>query len=167
MLRVEGDDRLKAVVLAYKLTDRELRRVINTATRETIGPVWTQTVSRLAVTPQDRRVLATGARVKPGNPPVAVAATSTRRLSGGMTPATDWPLLEFGTADREKRTRYRARSKHGKSYPVTRRTRHQLPRRNASGRVIYGAFREVAPRAAALWVQIVVKAYNDAARKGG
>lgn len=165
MLSVRGDDRLRAVVLAYKAADRTLRQDINTATRQIIGPVWTAGIDARAATPMDKAVLGKGARVKPGNPPVAVAATSVRRLSGGIVPATDWPIFEFGTNDRERATTYTGRTKAGKSYRVTRRTRRQLPRRVANGRVIYATFRDVAPRAASLWVQLVVRTYYDAARK--
>lgn len=166
MLRVEGDDRLRAVVLAMKLTDRDLKKRINAATTGTIGPVWTAEVGRLAQTEQDRLILARGARVKAGNPPSAVAATSGRRLSGGLLPYTDWPIYEFGAIAREQRTTYKNR-RGSKTFTVTRRTRHQLPPRTPRGRVIYNAFSNVAPRAVSLWVQIVVKAYHDAARKGG
>lgn len=123
-----------------------------------MGPVWTSLVDRYAAGSLDRRVLTAGARIAAGNPPVATAATSRRRLSGGLMPAEAWPAFEFG-ADRNKRTTYRR-----KGATVTRRTRRQLPSRNPRGRVVFKAFREIAPRNVSLWVQIIVKTYNDAAK---
>lgn len=161
MISVRGDDRLKAAVLAMKLANRDLKKKINTATKTTMGPVWTSEVTRRADTEMERRVIAKGARIKPGNPPVAVAATSTRKLSGGFVPADLWPTVEFGTTRRDQYKKYQGRSRKGKPYPVTRRTSRQLPPRSRA-RVAYAALREVAPRVVSLWVQIIVKTYAEA-----
>jgi len=42
-----------------------------------------------------------------------------------------------------------------------------LPSRTPKGRVVYQAFADVAPRIVSLWVQLVVKKYNDAAERKG
>jgi hypothetical protein len=158
-----GDVReAQAAVLAFKAADRDLRKRINTATRETMNPVWRSLVDEHASSPIDKRVLAKGARVAAGNPPTAIAASSRRPLSGGFIPADDWPGREFG-ANRNATTTYTRRSPAGTTHQVTRHTRRQLPARNPSGRVVYAAVRKIAPRLASLWVQLIVRTYYDAA----
>lgn len=163
MLSVKGDDRLKATVLLVKAADTVTRRAINQDTVRVIGPVWVQEVNlRAGARPLDQAVLAKGARVKGGNPPTAVAATSTRKLTGGLIPASGYGPVEFGADDRDKFVTYRRTSTKGRSHQVRRRTRHQLPRRVPRGRVVYPAFAEVAPRVVSLWVQTVVRGYWQA-----
>jgi hypothetical protein len=161
LISVRGDDRLKAAVLAVAAANRDLRRDINAATTSTIGPVWASEVTARAVTTLDRAALAKGARIKGGNPPSAVAASSTRKLKGGLIPADTWAPLEFG-ANRGKVTTYKRRGRKGGTHTVKRHTTRQLPARTRSGRVVMPAFAEVAPRTVSLWVSLVVKVYNDA-----
>lgn len=161
VISVRGDDRLKAVVLAVKAANRDLRTRINKATTATIGPVWVSEVQSRALTSLDRAALAKGARVKAGNPPTAVAASSTRKLRGGLLPADQWAPVEFG-ATQGKVTTYDRVSVKGHRHKVTRHTTHQLPGIKRSGRVVFPAFAEVAPRTVALWVQLVVRVYADA-----
>jgi len=160
VITVRGDDRLKAVVLAVKAAPREVRKAVTDDTKTVIGPVWTTAVNDRARTRTDQLVIAKGARIKGGNPPVAVAASSTRKLKGGLIPADSWGAFEFGAStNRDTFTTYTGRSRKGKPYPVKRRTRRQLPPPNRKGRVAFAAFSEVAPRAVSLWVQSVVRAY--------
>lgn len=166
MISVFGSREIRAVVLAIKLASRDLRNDLNRATRETMNPVWRSLVEQHAVTPLDRAVIAKGARILPGNPPVAVAATSRRRLKGGLVPADKWHAVEFG-ADRDKTTTYDRKSPRGTVHSVTRHTARQLPDRRRDGRVAFRAFAEIAPRMVALWVQLVVKKYAEAAEKTG
>lgn len=165
MLSVRGDDRLRAVVLALRQARREVRNDISKATRQTMSPVWRDAVTGNARTAQDRRVIAQGARIAAGNPPAAVAASSRRRLPGGLVPADSWHTVEFG-ADRDKVTTYKRRSPSGGTHEVTRHTARQLPPRYRKGRVAYPALREVVPRLASLWVQIIVRKFNEAVEKG-
>lgn len=158
-----GDVReAQAAVLAFKAADRDLRTRINTATRQTMAPVWRSMVDEHAVQPIDKAVLAKGARIATGNPPTAVAASSRRALSGGFTPAEDWPAREFG-ANRNTTTTYTRRSPRGTTHQVTRHTKRQLPNRDTSGRVVYASVRKIGPRLASLWVQLIVRTYYDAA----
>lgn len=162
MLSVTGDDRLQAAVLALKAADRDLKRTINAATRDVIGPVWVDAVSSRASSTLDRAVVVKGTRLKPGNPPTAVAASSTKRLRGGLLPGDQWAAVEFGsTQDRVKSYRRRNRVGGG-SHQVRRHTTRQLPARVPSGRVALPAFAEVAPRAVSLWVQTIVREYSNA-----
>lgn len=165
MLSVTGDDRLKAAVLALKAADRDLRRTINAATKDVIGPVWTSAVEAEASSTLDRAVVVKGVRLKPGNPPSAVAASSVKRLRGGLLPADQWHAVEFGS-DRNRVTTYQRRGRKGAAHTVRRHTTRQLPARTAGGRVAMPAFKAVAPRAVSLWVQIIVRKYAVAAQEG-
>lgn len=164
MLRVQSSRELQAAVLAFKGADRDLQSEIRRATAQTMNPVWRGIVQVNATTARDTRVLAQGARIRPGNPPTAIAATSRRRLSGGLVPVQAWQAFEFG-ADRNATTTYTRRSPGGGTHQVTRRTKRQLPPRIRTGRVVYPAFAEIAPRMVSLWVQLVVKKYLDAAER--
>jgi hypothetical protein len=160
-LSVKADPRLKAAVLAMRAGDRTLRADINRATKDTIGPVWTRAVLAHASTDLDRAVIAKGARIKPGNPPAAVAATSTRRLRGGLVPAVEWAAYEFGGTPAKVST-YQRTSPKGRQHKVTRHTARQLPAHTGKGRVALPAFADIAPRAVSLWVQLIVKRYASA-----
>lgn len=166
MLSARGSRELRATALAMKLVARDVRNEINKATRQTMNPVWRDIVARKAGTTLDQRVIAKGARIAPGNPPVAIAASSTRPLSGGLVPATGWQAVEFG-ANRSKVLTYQTRSPLGTAYTVRRHTARQMPAVKRSGRVAYSAAAELGPRLASLWVQTVVRMIYQAAEKGG
>lgn len=165
MLSVRDHRELQAVVLAMKAADRTLRTDINRATVETGNRIWQPLVQAHATTNMDTRMLAVGARVKAGNPPVAMAANSRRAVGRGrrLVPADLWHAWEFG-ADVAERVTYERRNRTtGGTHKVTRRTRAGLPRRTRKGRVVYPAFAQAAPRMVSLWVQLVVKKYAEAA----
>lgn len=162
MLNVDGTRHTQAAVLAFKAADRDLRRRINTATRASLNPVWRRAVAANARTATDRAVIVKGARIAAGNPPVAIAASSTRPLRGGLIPAAQWPAVELGAA-RNQRTTYTRRSPKGRTHTVTRRTRRQLPARDPSGRVALAAFAELGPELVTLWLRVIVRSYYDAA----
>lgn len=163
MLSVKGDDRLQAAVLALKAAPRDVRRIVSDDTRTVMGPVWVGAVNARASTRTDQVIIAKGARIKGGNPPTAVAATSTRKLRGGLIPAESFGPFEFGSPARDTLTTYdRKNRKTAGQHRVTRHTRRQLPPAARSGRVAYPAFAEIAPRVVALWVQSIVRAYSQA-----
>jgi hypothetical protein len=166
MLSVRDSRELQASVLALKAADRELRSTISKATVQVGNQIWQPLVTAHATTHLDTRMLAVGARVKGGNPPVAMAANSRRALgrTKRLVPADRWPAFEFG-ANRESYSRYTRRSANGGTHTVARRTMKGLPPRNRKGRVVYPAFARAAPRMVSLWVQTIVKAYNDAAER--
>jgi len=154
-----GDDRsLQAAVLAFKLADRGLKKRVNDATRTHLNQPWKTGIARRASTPLEQRVLVPGARVAAGNPPAFVAATSKRRLSGGLIPDVDGAAVEFGASD--ILTTYRRRTPSGSTL-VTRHTRRQLPRPRKRGPVM-DTLGEIGHRAASLWTQLIVKVYYDA-----
>ena len=164
MISVRDVDELRAVVLAMRLVQRDVKNAINRETRRVLAPVWTATVQANATRPMDTKVLAAGVRVKAGNPPVLQAAQSTRPIGASkrLRPAEQWAAFEFG-ANREAVTTYQRRSPNGGTHKVTRHTKRQLPPRIRKGRVIYPAAAEVIPRAASLWVQTVVRMIHEAA----
>jgi hypothetical protein len=156
-----GDDRsLQAAVLAFKLADRGLKKRINDATRTQLNAPWKSGIAQRASTRLEQRVLVPGARVAAGNPPAFVAATSKRRLRGGLSPDVDGAAVEFGAADTV--TTYQRAKPSGGTSKVTRHTRRQLPRPRKNGPVM-ATLSEFGGRAASLWVQLIVKTYIDAA----
>jgi len=156
----------RAVALALKLIPREVRNDINRTTRAVANPMWREAVNARAVTPTDKKVLAKGARVAPGNPLTFIAASSRRPLSGGLVPDAQARVFEFGTADREKVTEYDRSGRRSQAHKVKRHTRRQLPRYTDKGRVIYQAAADVAPRITSLWVQTIVRRIYEAHEKG-
>jgi hypothetical protein len=162
---------VKTAVLLFKAAERDLRNRINRETRAVMNPVWRGLVALHATTPFDYAVIAVGARIQPGNPPVAVAATSrkvlksadgTRRKAGGFIPAEKWYAAEFG-ANRAKEDTYGRTSPRGTRHQVTRHTARQLPVRRRQGRVAHEALKDIVPRLVSLWVHIIVRTYSDAA----
>ena len=105
---------LKAVILATKVMDKELRKSINQATREQGNELFRGLLQMNATTTMDMRMLAKGARVAAGNPPRLIAAASKRKaLSGGMIPDRYGKTAEFGVKDREAVSTYERKSKAG------------------------------------------------------
>ena len=164
VVSVESDRSLKAAVLAFKLADRGLKKQVNDAIRTHLNEPWKSGISRRATTRLEQRVLVPGARVAAGNPPAFVAATSKRRLPGGLVPDVDGAAVEFGAADTT--TTYRRRKPSGGTTSVTRHTRRQLPRPRRRGPVM-DTLGEFGGRAASLWTQLIVKVYYDASEEGG
>jgi hypothetical protein len=162
VLSVNDSAELRAAVLAVKAANRTLRSDINRETVRVGNTIWRPAIAANLRTPADAAVLNKGVRVKGGNPPMAIAANSRRKIGkAGPTVAEAWPWFEFG-ANRNKITTYKRRSPKGNVHNVTRHTARQLPARAKSGRVVYPAFADVAPRMASLWVQMIVAKYNEA-----
>lgn len=165
-ISVRDHKELKAVVLAMTRLESSVRREVNKATRTALAPIWTDSVQRrLARTrnPLDRRILGVNVRVKAGNPPVLMAAGSTRAIGGRLKPADYWWAWEFGGTPGAYGTYQRRNPKSGGTHRVRRRTAAQLPVRVKEGRVLYPAVADAAPRLAALWVQTVVRTVHEAA----
>lgn len=153
----------EAVALSLKLAPREIRNAINRETRASLNPEWREAVDYYASSTMDKRVLAKGARIKPGNPVVLTAATSKKALSGGLVPdSVVARSFEFGAKDREEVTGYARRNRvAGGTHEVRRHAKRQMPRRN-TGRVVYRAAGEMIPRMVGLWVQIIVRRIYEA-----
>ena len=160
VVSVESDRALQAAVLAFKVADRGLKKRINDATRAKLNEPWKAGIAQRSSTRLEQRVLVPGARVAAGNPPTFVAATSKRKLRGGLAADTDGHAVEFGAADIV--TEYQRRKPSGGTARVKRHTRRQLPRRRDAGPVMETA-EEMGGRAASLWVQLIVRTYCEAA----
>ena len=148
--------------------DKDLRKEINKATRDTMGPEWKKLVEQEALTVGAAAILSPGTRIAAGNPPVAKAAGSVRKLSGGARPAQLAHLAEFGSGNPERLSKpYDRKNRSGSgTHKVRRRTLRQFGPRVREGRAVYPAFAEIAPRAASLWAQIVVRITHEAFEKG-
>lgn len=163
MLRVGDHRELQAVVLAMKAMDRSLARDLRRDTVRVMNPVWKSLVAERVSTRMDTLVVAKGARIKGGNPPTMIAASSRRALSGGLVPVAGWSGFEFGSNRSRKTTYSRRNRRSGGTHQVTRNTTRQLPARAPKGRVAHPAAKEIGPRLASLWVQTVVRRVHEAA----
>jgi hypothetical protein len=147
----------KGAALALKATTREIRNDINRTTRAEGASWWKDAITRKATSKMDRLVLAKGARMQPGNPARAIAASSRRPLEDGLVPDTDARAWEFGTTEPQHQDTYSRRTKGGGSTRVTRHVKRQLPAATNRGRVVYPAWAEVGPRLVSMWVQVIVR----------
>lgn len=163
--KVTGPREAQAAVVALRSVDRQVRSDINRQTRAVVNPAWQGAVSDRLVTKMDGLVLGKGVRVSTGATPTLVGASSGRALSGGLVPNQSWKGWEFG-ASRNEKTTYTARSKNGKTFKVTRRTKRQLPNMKKGGRVLFPAAAEMGPRIAALWTQTTIWRIIEALEKG-
>lgn len=163
------DRTFTAVALALKLMPRTMRNDLNKEVRSMGNQIWRPIVDSNAHTTMDKKVLAKGARVKPGNPLTLTAATSKRPLRkgpGALVPNEDGRAWEFGSKARNKRTEYpRKNRRAGGTHSVTRRTARQMPA-PSSGRVVYESAAEIAPRITAYWVQSIVRKIYKAHEEG-
>lgn len=150
-----GSRELKDIILALQNSDRELRSVIRAYTRSELTRPWLEAINERASSIVERRVISATATVKVSDQNIRItSATKGRRLSGGLSPKTDYAPVEFGAGGR-KRTYTR------QGHKVTRNTTAQFKRPNRRGYVFYPAATEMIPRLARLWVQTVVKTFAD------
>lgn len=166
LISVRDHRELRATVIAFSRLPSTIRTEINRATRSQVNPIWQGEIAAHSRTSMDALVLAKGARVKAGNPPVLQAATSTRAIGRDrrLKPAEQWAPYEFG-ANKNKVTTYDRKTQHGRQAKVTRHTTRQLPTRIRQGRVVYPAAKAAIPRIASLWVQTVVRCVHEAAER--
>jgi len=162
---------LQAVVASVKALPPVVRRIVRNDTRAVMQPEWRAVVARHARTNQERAVLAGGGRmagvvIKGTNPPVLVAASSTRRLRGGLVPAEDAAAFSAGTRRPDLRGTWDRRSPEGTVHEVHGWPNRQLQDFRRGGYVIYPAFRELAPRVMSYWTQSLMRAVADALRAG-
>lgn len=151
MIDVGRSRELTAVILTFKTAPARVRSEMKKEARKELNRLWKPELERRATTRQQKRVLVTGARAKVGSDTFSMlAATSRRRLSGGLLPNTQWPGAEFGMSPRL--TTVRARSRKGVSFTYRRRTGNQFPNRRKKGYVVYPAARDTGQRVVAGYV---------------
>lgn len=163
MFRAEGSRELRAMVLAIKAADRDLKRAITARMRETMNPVWKSAVAENVTWGMETKMIVPGTLIKAGNPPVLQAAASKRATTKGkrLVPDRDWAGFEYG-GDRGAYARYERKNRSGSGYhTVRRRTMAHLRPRRRSGYVIGPAVAATAPRLMALAVQSVARTYMD------
>lgn len=164
MLRVSAGSSavLRATIYALRAMPRELQGQIRRHTKEMIVPEFEKAMNEHANTPLEFAALVATARATVSNQNIKLSAGSVGRpLAGGLLPKRDAHAVEFG-GDHNARATYRARSRKGTSYSVTRRTRAQLRPRRRSGYVFFPAVAHIAPRVLALWVQTAVRTISEA-----
>lgn len=164
MLRIDARSsrELRAIIFALSNAEKAIQSQIRKQTRAAILPEWKQALAENADTRPEFRALVNTGRATVSNQNIKLtSATIGKKLSGGLNPKTDYPGLEFGS-DRAKKSTYTARSKNGKAFTVTRRTRAQLRPRNPKGYVFYPAVANMVPRVAALWAQTTVRVLHEA-----
>lgn len=123
--------------LALRQVDAGTRRAIAAQTRGTLTPLWVKLIRNTATSRQQRAVYGrAAARSTASGSGTLTAATTSRALSGGLVPATDWPFVEFGSL-----------GAHGR--------RGQLPRHRPGGHVAFPAAARFAPTAARAWLWAV------------
>jgi hypothetical protein len=162
-ISVYSSRELQGLVARLREVPRETQAQIRRATKAVAQPIWQQATLEHVSTRLEQRVLAKTARAAVSNQNVTLqAAGSVKRLSGGLVPAVNYHAVEFGVPNRDEVRPYEARSKHGRSFTVKRRTRRQLRDRNRQGYVAYPAAADVIPRLASLWVQTAVRTLHEA-----
>lgn len=141
---IDVDDRqVAAARLALRRLDADTRKAVAAQTRGTLTPLWTRLVRNLTTSRQQAAVIGrASARATSSGNGTLVAATSSRALSGGLVPSTDWPFVEFGSL-----------GEHGR--------RGQLPVYRRSGHVVFPAVARFAPTAARTWLWAVAEAIRD------
>lgn len=160
-ISVFGSRELQTVILGLKNQDRDARKEIRQRTKAMAQPEWQKAVAEQASTRLENRVLAATARVTVSDQNVQLqSARIGRKLSGGLLPTKSYAAVEFG-GDRAATNTYEARSRLGKRYQVTRRTRAQLRPSNRTGYAVYPAAARMIPRLAALWVQTYVRTLHE------
>lgn len=157
-------DELRAAAIGLRLLPRTIRNDLNKTRRTHLNKMWRDAVAARATTKLDKLVLVKGARVAPGNPATAMAATSKRPLSGGLVPDNrdQAVAIEFGSPERQATETYTRKSPGGGSHQVTRHTKRQLPMLARKGRVIYRAWADIAPRIIALDAQLIARRIYEA-----
>jgi hypothetical protein len=156
VLDVTRSPELQAAVLTLKTIERDLVRDINKNARQTVGPVWGAALASKASSRMDQRGLVPGARVAVGARKVtAQAATSRRKLSGGLIPAVDYGGLEWG-ANARVRTVH-ARSRKGKQYSYKRTSNKQFRPWSKKGHVAMRAAGDIGPAIVSSWLSVIVE----------
>lgn len=160
VLDVRQSRELQAAVLALKQAERTIVRDINKDAKAKLTPIWTAGLSRKATRPLERRGLVPGARLTTTAGRVrASAATSNRRLSGGLIPSIDYGPLEWG-AQRRKRT-VQGRSRRGNPYRYARMVNGQFRTWTRTGHVAMAVAGDVIGEAVVIWLEVIVSKFRE------
>lgn len=169
MMRVSAKDaagEIRAAILAMRRIPTDLRRDLNKNIRTTFNPIWQEEVGSRTSGGLDQAFLK-GTRIKSGNPPAFVAASSKRKITksgGGVIPLQHWPGLEYGSRGRV--STYTRTSPRGISHNVERTTTNHLRGRSKQGRVLGPSMTTLLPRLSSFFAQSVIRTFLDALDEG-
>lgn len=160
----DASPELRAAAIGMKKASKDTRKQINDGMRSTFNPIWKQSLAQTmgGYSKLDSMMLQ-GSRIRAGNPPELVAATSRRTFGRALKPAEHWPLVEYG-ASGTKISEYQRRNRTSAgTHTVRRRTMSGLPPRTRSGRIATPAAKDILPRMASYFIQSVLKTWADMA----
>ncbi len=153
---------LQALLLALRGARTDVNRQVRQHSREVIGPVYKRELAERVTSRVETRVIYDSARASVSNQNVRLtAATSKRKLSGGLVPARDFSAVEFGM-NSGKTVDVTATSTRGKRYSYTRSMGSRFRPNRRGGYVFYPSIANIAPRIISLWIQTAVRTLGDA-----
>jgi hypothetical protein len=161
VLDVRKSPELQAAILGMKRANKEVRLEIYKRSRAQLGNQWVPALQSRASGAFEQRVLVKGARTKVSTEGFSmVAATSNKKLSGGLVPSSEYAGAEWGA--RTRRDTFQQRSPKGTPYTVTKTINRQFRGRQKEGQIVMESASKLGTRLVALWVQIIVTTYRDA-----
>lgn len=156
---------------AFRLADRDLKRIVREDTKAAFNSDWQRAVRAAAARGEGGLQRAKGlrnngsVRVNGGSPPQLMAYQSGQMVRG-VKARDSYGAWEFAGRS-AKPKRYVTRSPKGKRYIVNRLTQQQMPARQDDGYAVYPQVAEFGPRIVAYWVQSIVRAYYTALDQAG
>lgn len=162
MLDVQKSPELQAAIFALKSVRADVRRDINKEARSKLGGLWVPALQRRAATSLEQRIILPGAKARAGGEGFSmVAASSSRKLRGGLVPAQDYAGAEFGATP--KTATFQRRSRRGRVHQVTATVNRQFRGRSKNGRIAFDAASELGTKLVASWVVALVTILKKAA----
>lgn len=164
-IRFDSEE-LRAASLGLRIAKTELRKQVYARTRDAIAPRWSSDIGqKIGAYPGPHRlagrVLQETARVNVGQNGIRLtSATQGRKLSGGMRPNEDWPVVEFGNFARNYKDVKGRRG--GTQYNYKRRVLAWTPAYRRKGYIVFPTGKEFARYYIALWVNTVARTLHDA-----
>lgn len=159
MIDVGSSRELQATILALRQAESAVARNINKDARTQIRPVWQGELNARTRSAVEARVISQGARVAVGQRGVTFyAATSSRPLSNGLVPSTEWAGFEFGATTRTKTVSQRSRK--GKRYNRETTVNRQFRARQRQGVIAMDAASVAGTRLVAMWVRTTVDQFK-------
>lgn len=147
IVSAEASADLRAAMRGLDRAPHQLRALIMDTSRAQLSGAWTQELGASPATRPQQRFITGGAHTIP--------------MSNGLIARTGNHMLtrayEFGVNNRDEYTQY---TRQGAT--VRRRTKRQLPARNAGGWVAYPAANRLGSRVFKMWGALINKVLHDA-----
>lgn len=165
-IRFDSEE-LRAASLGLRIAQTEIRKQAYKRTREAILPDWQKSIAeKISGTSNSRMasiVLANTARVQVGYAGIKLtAATQSKKLSGGLVPNENWPVVEFGSTGRKGAMTEITGRRGNKRYNYKRRILTWSQPYKRGGYFVFEAGNEMATRYIAIWVHTVARTLHDA-----